>query len=374
MTWMNATKPDDRDSGAMNRDDATSARTAHALERIATTLRTVLLLAVLGIILWLFIDVLLLIFAASLLALGLRGGASRISQVTRLPITAALALEVVLLAGLLAAAAWWSGPRLAAEAVQLKQQLVEQWGHLRGWLETTSWGNPLLEQLPASLGGNPDGSSGFPSGLAGKIAGALSSALGVFGTVILILAAAIYFALSPTPYVEGPLHLLPRRARGDARNNLHEIGRTLQYWLAGQLLDMVVVGVVTGAGLALLGVNLAFVLGVLAGLLNFVPYIGAIGGAVPAILIALAQGPQQALYVTILFVVVQGLEGNVLSPLIQRRAVDLPPAATILAQTAFGALFGLAGIILATPIAAAILTALREITAERGDDGVGLEG
>ncbi len=127
---------------------------------------------------------------------------------------------------------------------------------------------------------------------------------------------------------------------------------------------MLVVGLVTGGSLALLGVSLPFILGIIAALLNFVPYVGAIGGAVPAILIAFSQGPRQALLVAALFVVVQTLEGNVLSPMIQRRAVNLPPAATILAQTALGALFGLPGIILATPVAAAILAALREVTSD----------
>jgi predicted PurR-regulated permease PerM len=118
----------------------------------------------------------------------------------------------------------------------------------------------------------------------------------------------------------------------------------------------------------LLGVPLPFILAATAALFNFVPYIGAIGGAVPAVLVAFSQGPQQALLVVALFTVVQVLEGNLLSPMIQKRAVDLPPAATILAQTALGALFGLPGILLATPVAAALLAALREVTADAPDD------
>ena len=184
------------------------------------------------------------------------------------------------------------------------------------------------------------------------------------GTAILLTAAALYFAANPQPYVTGPLRLVPERHRRHTRDILGTVGHTLQFWLAGQLVDMLVVGIVTGIGLVLLGIRLPFILGVIAGLLNFVPYVGAIGGAVPAILVALSESPHQALFVAALFFIVQALEGNVLSPIIQRHAVDLPPAVTILAQTAFGALFGMPGIILATPIAAAILAALREVTSD----------
>jgi predicted PurR-regulated permease PerM len=347
----------------MNVEHATAERTCRALERIAGILRAGAAAVVCGMAIWLFGDVLLLIFAAALLALGLRGAAGWISYAMGIPIGAALAVEVLAVIASLGVAGWWAGPRFVTEAGQLQDQLVLQWATTRDWLQSTSWGPPLLSHLPAGLGG-ADGEASLSRHLAGTIAGAVSSALGVLGTVVLVLASALYFAFSPRPYVEGPLRLVPHRARARTREILGQVGQTLQYWLAGQFLDMLVVGVVTGAGLALLGVPLAFVLGVVAGLLNFIPYIGAIAGAVPAILIALAQGPQQAAYVAVLFVVVQGLEGNVLSPLIQRRAVDLPPAATILAQTAFGALFGLPGIVLATPIAAAILMALRELTAE----------
>lgn len=347
----------------MDVEHATAERSCQALERIAWVARAGAAAIACGVVFWLFGDVLLLIFAAALLALGLRGGAAWISRTCRLPLGAGLAIELVALTILLVLAGWWAGPRLVTEAGQLQDQLVQQWTQTRSWLQSTNWGRGLLNQLPSGFGKDESGSALMPH-LAGTIAGAVSSALGVLGTVVLVLASAIYFAASPRPYVEGPLHLVPNRVRGRTQVVLTDIGQTLQYWLAGQLLDMLVVGVVTGAGLALLGVPLAFILGVLAGLLNFVPYIGAIAGAVPAILIALAQGPHQAMYVAGLFVVVQGLEGNVLSPLIQRRAVDLPPAATILAQTALGGLFGLPGIMLATPIAAAILTALRDITTE----------
>ena len=348
-------------------DEQVGARQVRALERIARVLGWTAGIAATAIVFWLLGDVLLLVFAAVLLATGLHGAAAFLSRQLRLPRGVALAIVLLGLTALFGLAAWWTGPRLVNEAGQLKDQLTRQWTTLSSWLSTTNWGSALLRELPTSLGGSAQ-MSGVAPRVAGTIAGALWSAVGLFGTGVLLLASGIYFAATPKPYFEGPLRLLPHRIRGRTREILVEVAETLGYWLAGQLLDMLVVGVVTGAGLALLGVPLAFILGVTAGLLNFVPYIGAIGGAIPAVLIALAQGPNQAIFVALLFVVVQGLEGNVLSPMIQRRAVDLPPAATILAQTALGALFGMAGIILATPLAAAILTVLRQLTADSPDN------
>jgi len=314
-------------------------------------------------VVWLFGDVLLLVFAAALFALGLRGLANLLSRVTGIGAGGSLAIIVIALVVVLGLGAWWAGPRLASEASQLQDQMFQQMTVLRTWLGTTPWGRGLLHQLPPGLRGSAEGVDLTPR-ISGMVAGALRSAIGVLGTAVLVVAAALYFAAAPAPYIDGPLRLLPQRHRARARHVAGTVGRTLQAWLAGQLLDMLVVGLVTGGGLALLGVPLPFILGLIAALLNFVPYVGTIGGAVPAILIAFSQGTRQALFVAALFVIIQTLEGNVLSPMIQRRAVDLPPAATILAQTALGALFGLPGVVLATPVAAAILAALREVTSD----------
>jgi predicted PurR-regulated permease PerM len=127
----------------------------------------------------------------------------------------------------------------------------------------------------------------------------------------------------------------------------------------GQLASMVVVAILVGVGLFLLGVSLAPTLALLAGFLNFVPYVGALAGAVPAVLVALAQSPTLAMWVVVLFISVQMLEGNVIAPLIQKRTVSLAPALTIMSQTILGSLFGLLGLVVATPLMAALATTVR---------------
>jgi predicted PurR-regulated permease PerM len=197
--------------------------------------------------------------------------------------------------------------------------------------------------------------------------------------LLIILVTGIYFAAAPRTYANGIIALVPIARRPRARQVLVELGDTMRGWLFGQMLDMAIVAALIGIGLTLLGVPLALPLAVVAGLFNFVPYVGAIAGAVPAVLIAFGQNPSDALWVALLFIGVQTLEGYFIMPQIQQRTVHLPPALAILSQTALGTLFGAFGLILATPAAAAGLVAVRMIyvedilgdhTADRSEAGI----
>ena len=143
-----------------------------------------------------------------------------------------------------------------------------------------------------------------------------------------------------------------------------ELARALGRWMGGQALDMVLVALVTGLGLWLLGVPLALVLGLIAGLTNIIPVVGPFLSGIPAVLFAMTQGFDLAVWVAVLFVVVQQLEGNLLMPLIQRFAADLPPALTVLAILAFGSLFGFAGVVLATPLLLVSIILVKRIYVE----------
>jgi predicted PurR-regulated permease PerM len=127
---------------------------------------------------------------------------------------------------------------------------------------------------------------------------------------------------------------------------------------------MILVTVVTASGLALLGIPLALTLGVIAGLLEFIPNVGPIVAAIPAVLIAFLSGPQTALYVMIFFLAIQQLESYILTPLVQRRAVSLEPALIITAQLAFATTVGALGMLLATPLAAGLLVAVKMLYVE----------
>jgi predicted PurR-regulated permease PerM len=162
-----------------------------------------------------------------------------------------------------------------------------------------------------------------------------------------------------------------KRARAD--EILGETGTALRKWLIAMSLDMIFLGVVTGVGLWIVGVPQAFALGVLSGLSVFVPYIGPIVAIIPGLLLALSVSPTLALHAFIVYIVAQQLEGNISLPLLQRWTVKMPPAMMLLAIVAFGFLFGIWGVLLATPLAVAVMTIVRmayvEDVLEKPDSG-----
>lgn len=332
---------------------------ARALQRIAVVMRVTLAVALVMLSVWLVGDVLAVVFAASLVAIVLHGLAIHLRRfIPFLNYTTAVSAVTLILVLLLAGLVWSSGPAIGDQFLRLKEALIAQSGGLQAQLNHSTLGRIILDYLPASLGGNANGSgelSSFGSGLAGSVTGLLSSAFGLVGTLAVVLIAGLYFALSPSQYIDGFLRLVPPAHRATARDLLMTAGTTLLAWTAGQALDMIVVGILSGIGLSLIGVPLALALGVVAGLCNFIPYIGAILGAVPAILLGLSIGRQEALLVVILYSVIQFFEGNVMAPLIQRRAVHMPPAIAILSQTVFSSVLGIPGLILASPLTAALL-------------------
>ena len=320
--------------------------------QITTILRSLILAALVGLALWLFSHVLLLLFFAVLLACTLRGAADMLSRLTRLPAGLMLALVSLLVLAAFVGGGWWIGPQLSSQGSDLVGKLSGEIDTLSQKYGSTRWGRTLMEHLSGST---PSASQ--ISAPAFKVVGIGFAAL---GDLILLAITALYLAISPALYQRGMVRLVAIRHRARALDIMREVGRTLRRWLLGQLIDMVVVGVISATGLSLLGVPVPLALGVLAGLLTFIPYFGAAVSGIPAVLIALTVSPAIALYTVGVFVLCHVVEGYVLSPLVQRRLVELPPALTLLSMAASGALFGPLGIILGTPMAAACMVAVRE--------------
>jgi len=157
---------------------------------------------------------------------------------------------------------------------------------------------------------------------------------------------------------------VPRGRRSRVREVLYEIGHVLRRWLVGQTVLAVYVAILTGVGLVLLGAPFPFALALLAGLMEFVPYIGPLVAAIPAILVGFAEGPQLALSIGLLFVGIQLVESYLLAPLVQHRAVHLAPAAVLFAQVLMGAVVGALGVAVATPLAAAAMVAVSMLYVE----------
>lgn len=295
-------------------------------------------------------NVLILMFSGILLAILLDDATGALEH--RLPLSRSWGLGITLLLTVLVfgAGGWMLVPRIVDQANQLASELPGALQRVHDYLATYPEFRQIESHLPSPAEMLSDVSS-----LAARAGMVFSGVLGVLGNILIVLFVAIYLAASPSTYVNGALKLLPPACRPRGRAVADEIGRTLTSWLRGKLLSMFIIGCAIGIGLALLGVPLALTLGILAGLLDFIPYIGPIIAALPAVLIAFAQRPDLALMVGGLFIVLQSLEGYLLVPLVERKTVAIPPALTIMMQVLMGFAFGLTGVAIATPLAAVLI-------------------
>lgn len=299
---------------------------------------------------WRVAHVFLVIFAAGLVATLLDGLARVLVERARMPRIVALATVLTALAAGVALFSLMGGPQLAEQVAELTERIPEAAAQLRQQLGETDWGRVLIR-------GTPPAAELLSSGaeLLGRVPILFSNVTGVVTNVVFILLIGVYAALDPELYVRGALRLVPKPGRARAGEVLHALGHALRWWLIGRLAAMVVVGVLTGVGLWAIGLPLAPALGVIAGLFSFVPFVGPIVSAVPAILVALVSGFAEAVWVVGVYSGVQFLEGNFITPVIQQRVVSLPPAVLLSSQLAMGILFGLVGVLLATPLTVVVM-------------------
>ncbi len=306
------------------------------------------LAAALAALLFLAADVLLIVFAGILLAVLLHGAGHWIARTLGIGERWGIGL---LLLGVLIALAGFGGaiaPAIAEQIDEMSRRIPEAFETLRSRVEDYAWGPQLLDRLkPGSLASS-EGRSAAMS--------AVSSTFGALGNFVIILFIGLYGALDPKVYRHGLILLVAPSMRERGDEVLRATAATLRNWLSAQLMAMTVVGVLTSFGLWIAGVPLAFALGLIAGLLAFIPNIGPIIAIAPALLLAFPEGQSTLVAVLAIYVGVQTLESYVVTPLIQQEKVSLPPAFVIAAQLLFGVLFGILGLALATPIAAALMT------------------
>ncbi|WP_305824555.1 AI-2E family transporter [Massilia brevitalea] len=298
---------------------------------------------------WFAADALLLLFACVLFSVLLYKLSQLVARHTGIKRPIALAIVVLLLFAVIGLGGWAMAPQIAEQSNKLAEAVPQSIGKLQEFVQQHPILQRLASELPAPEEAVKQMSSMMPN--AGLF---FTGIFGAIGNVVIIMVVGIYFAASPHLYTSGFVKLVPQPKRPRARQVLQKMGGNLSSWLLGTSVSMLIVGVVTSVGLSLLGVPLALILGIIAGLLDFVPYVGPIMAGVPAVLIAFSISPDMALYVVLLFAGIQVVQGYILQPMIESRAVDLPPALIIAMQLVFGTLFGFAGVALATPLTAAL--------------------
>jgi predicted PurR-regulated permease PerM len=267
-----------------------------------------------------------------------------------------------------------SGPTIVSQVEALRVQLPQQLERLDLWL-AREHGALVDAVLPAPEPGATDaGATGRVGALLlanlgslrQMLFGALSSTVAVAGGLVIVVFLTIYFAIAPGTYRRGVLLLVPPERRARGAQVFDAVVATLRKWLSTQLIAMVVIAVVTTTVLFVLGVKAAIPLGLLAGLFEFIPSVGPLISAVPALIIAFADGPSTALAVGLAYWGIQFLENNLLIPYLMQEELDLPPALTLLWQAVMALLFGFVGLFIAVPLLAALMVAVRMLYV-RGD-------
>jgi predicted PurR-regulated permease PerM len=313
-------------------------------------------LAGLALALWALVralNVLLLAFLGVLFAVFVDAVARLLQRATRLPRGWSLTVAAAAVLALLIGGGWLLAPQVVGDAVRLAEQVPASLAQMEESLRNTDWGRSLLNtvsdmETDATLGDT-----------ARRFMGVFANLVGVLTAALVILVLGLYLAIEPQVYIRGTLRLFPPRARDRAREVAEELGHALRWWLLGRLASMFVVFLLTWGALLLLGLPLAFLLALIAGFLSFIPNLGPILAAVPAVLVGLAEGPQQALWVVVAYLLVQTVESYSITPLIQRRAVQLLPALLLSFQLVMGAAAGFLGLFVATPVLVVLMVLVR---------------
>lgn len=326
------------------------------LPSTAREVRIALLVGLAVLFLWVTLQVDFVIFAGILLAIFLDGLTRLAMRHARLSHGRALLAVVVLIACVVAGLAYLFAADMISQIDQLTIQLGTAADQLQKQVAHLPWGKALL------AGSNLRQMMSVDT--IGRLLGVASNGLAVIGGIAIVAFFGIYIAAEPDLYVRGLMALCPWHLHGRVTQVLAEAAGMIWYWSLGRLFSMAVVGICTTIGLWLIGMPLPLALGGLAGVMTFVPYLGAIVSAVPALIIALATNMNQAIGVAVLYLAVHIVEGYILVPLVQRKAGRVPPAMTLASQLLLGTVGGLLGVTFATPLAAALIPIVRDVYVE----------
>jgi predicted PurR-regulated permease PerM len=318
---------------------------------------------------WHFSAALFLIFAGILLGVALNATTAILGRIIKLSRAMRLTIVCLLLASLLSGVVFLGGTTIAQEATALSDTIKSQLVGLKAFLERNGFDTSYFELTSPSTSSGAAATSDTAAARSFPDAGALASGgraiisqtfkllLGTasaVGNLFIVLFLGLTFAAQPSVYRDGLLYLAPARHRWRAAMIVDQTGQTLERWLIAQIITMFAVFVVTWIGLTLIKVPGSFILGIQAGLLTFIPTIGALIGGAIVVLASLASGWLAALSAFVLFLGVHALESYILTPILQRQALEIPPATLFAFQILLGVVFGIWGLALALPLMAIV--------------------
>jgi predicted PurR-regulated permease PerM len=348
-----------------------SDRFVHRAWKVALIFATTIILLT---TLWFGHEVLLILFAGLLLALFYLIPVQWISRHTPLGHRTALGLVILILLGLFGLFAY----SFASNVTQQFQQLAEVVPHSIAELKQQLSGLPMADKVIEEVQQQQANADGSQLGeWFSKVSGVFSTTLGSLVNIIIIFFVGLFVAFEPQTYRTMLIRLFPQNRRAYASEVLDALVEKLSWWMLGRIASMALVGLLIGLGLWALGMPMALSLGLLAALLEFIPNFGPMMAAIPALLVAYTQGePQLVLHVAILYFTIQGMEGYIITPLVQRQAIEIPPAVLVAIQVSLGLFAGVLGLLLAAPVAAVLLVMMnkvyvRDYLGDRTDDETG---
>ncbi|WP_240913808.1 AI-2E family transporter [Sphingomonas sp. HDW15A] len=323
-------------------------RLAYEVKRAAIWLG--MALAIVGVIV--LAQPIMLIIGGLVFAVILDGGTRLLGRV--MPAPRGIRLTLVTLAGFgfVAWVFYYAGTTLIAQAETLRMVIMEQANRLLAWAQSMG----LVDK-----GQRFDFSNQVLGGV-GRLTSAVGSAIGAVTSLLMVVVIGIFVAIEPKLYDRGVAWMLPLENRASFYEISNRVGFTLRRLMAGRLLGMFVEGIGTWLLLWWAGVPMAALLGLLTGLLAFIPNIGALISGVLMVAVGFSAGVEQGLWAIAIYFIVQNVDGYLIMPYVARKTVDLAPALVLGAQLIFGALFGILGLFLADPIVAAIKTTLQELS------------
>jgi predicted PurR-regulated permease PerM len=300
--------------------------------------------------------ILLILFMGILLAVILDTLMNFLIRRLKIPRGLAFAIVIIFLLSITAAVVFLIGPGIIDQLVLLSQRLPKAYAAIKAFIMKSKLSSQLLQDI------NRPGEVLPPlSVILGGISGVFSITLGTLLSIFIAIFTGIYLALQPDYYITKVLKIIPINSRGKAEEVIRMAGRALRWWFFGRFISMMIVGVFMAIGLAIAGIPFAITLGLIAAMLCFIPYIGPILSAVPPILVAMTVSTHKIVYALIVYLVVQLSESYIITPIVQKRAVFIPPAFLFTAQVMMGVIAGPLGLVLATPLAVIMIVTVQKL-------------
>ena len=329
--------------------------------KVWTTVGITAFVVIMILIIYKTFNVFLLLLAASLIALFFNAVSNKIKKWTGLKDAVSLAVTIVLIILLIGLFFWLIGAEAQKQYMEMKDAVPIMIDNAQEYLNKTALGQKISQQITDIE--NQKKVIPFLQDF-------FKSSFGVFGDLYIVIFLAIFLSVSPFDYLSGAVNLVPRKGKAKAKLLFENIGYNLQKWIKGAMISGFVIFVLISIACLILGVDMWLILAITAGLLNVIPNFGPIIAMIPAVMVALLTSPTQALLVAGSFILVQAIEGNFITPNIQKKLLSIPPALLISFQVLMGTLAGGWGIVLAVPMLVVLITVVKDLYI---DNNTGME-